>query len=347
MQNRLTKLLTLLLTMVLAYPLSAQSQQTVGSSSCAFPGYLTDVRPDSSGPPTEVIMGMRLMDLTEINDENQTISLDVAVRMQWTDSRLAALDGCMLPKDAVWFPELVMKNSGRIFERWPQTVSIEKGGKVTYLQRMSGTFSSYQNLADFPFDDQSTSLRFHSLHWSPKKLTFRNDDVFTGISTPLNISDWSVDNVKITVADERFEALQQDRVVYVLTIPAKRDVGYYVWKILLPIGLIVAMSWCVFWIDPKQLGTQLGLSATSFLTMVAFIFATTNMMPKLGYVTTLDISIAGATGFVFVAMVQSLSTGFLSAQGRADLAKKLDQISRIAFPVLFLLFCAVIYLTRV
>ncbi len=344
MPDQLTKLFALLLTMVLAYPLSAQSQEEVSSSSCAPPNYRTDVRPESSGPPTEVTLGMRLMDLTEINDVNQTISVDVAVKMQWTDSRLAALDGCNLPKDAVWFPEMTMKNSGRIFERWPQTVSIEKGGKATYLQRISGTFSSYHNLADFPFDDQSTSLRFLPLHWSDKKLTLRNDDVFTGMMLPLNISDWSIDKVEAAVRTERFEAVQQDRAVYLLTISAKRDIGYYVWKILLPIALIVAMSWCVFWIDPKQFGTQIGLSATSFLTMVAFIFATSNMLPKLGYVTTLDIYIAGATGFVFVAMVQSLSTGFLSAQGHPGVAKKLDQFSRIAFPVLFVLFCVMIFL---
>ena len=73
---------------------------------------------------------------------------------------------------------------------------------------------------------------------------------------PLNISDWSVDKVEASVVTERFEALQQDRAVYALTISANRDIGYYVWKILLPIALIVAMSWCVFWIDPKQFGTQ-------------------------------------------------------------------------------------------
>lgn len=344
MRDQFTKLFALFLTLFLTSPVFAQSQEEVSSSSCAAPIYRTDVRPDSSGPATDVILGMHLMDLTEINDVNQTISVDVAVKMQWWDSRLATLGGCNLPKGAVWFPEMIMKNSGRIFERWPQTVSIEEGGKVTYLQRISGTFSSYHNLADFPFDDQSTSLRFVPLHWSAKKLTLRNDDVFTGMTHPLNISDWSVDKVEASVVTERFEALQQDRAVYALTISANRDIGYYVWKILLPIALIVAMSWCVFWIDPKQFGTQIGLSATSFLTMVAFIFATSNMLPKLGYVTTLDVYIAGATGFVFVAMVQSLSTGFLSAQGHASVAKKLDQISRIGFPVLFLLFCAAIYL---
>lgn len=344
MPHLLTKLVTLFFAIALAFPSVAQSQERVSEDVCAPPGYRTEVRPDSSGPPTEVTIGMRLMDLTEINDVNQTISVDFAIKMQWIDSRLAGLSGCNLPKEEVWFPEMIMENSGRIFERWPQTVSVEEGGRATYLQRMSGTFSSYHNLADFPFDDQSTTLRFLSLHWSDEKLILRNDDVFTGMASVFNISDWSVVGVDASVVTKRTEAVQQDRSGYELTIFAKRDIGYYVWKVLLPIALIVAMSWSVFWIDPQQFSTQIGLSATSFLTMIAFIFATTNMLPKLGYVTTLDIYIAGTTLFVFFAMLQSLSTGFLFAQGHEHAAKKMDQVSRIAFPIVFLLFCAVVFI---
>lgn len=115
MRDQFTKLFALFLTLFLTSPVFAQSQEEVSSSSCAAPIYRTDVRPDSSGPATDVILGMHLMDLTEINDVNQTISVDVAVKMQWWDSRLATLGGCNLPKGAVWFPEMIMKNSGRIF----------------------------------------------------------------------------------------------------------------------------------------------------------------------------------------------------------------------------------------
>ena len=236
-----------------------------------------------------------------------------------------------------------MKNSGRIFSRWPETVSVKEGGEVTYLQRMSGTFSGYQNLASFPFDKQTIALRFYPLDWSIEKVALRIDEKFTGITPLLNISDWSITGATAELVEERFDAIDQVRSGYLLQISAERYASFYFWKTMVPIALIVCMSWCVFWIDPKQFGTQLGLSATSVLTMVAFIFATTNMLPRLGYFTMLDKYIAGATIFVFAALLQSQCTGYLAAQKRTALATRIDLISRLAFPLAFSGLCAKFY----
>lgn len=286
---------------------------------------------------------MRLADLLEINDVDQTITVDVIIRMQWTDARLADMAGCKVPVSEIWFPELIMKNSGRIFERWPRVVSVEEGGLVTFQQRASGSFSSYHQLADFPFDTQSISLRFFPLDWSISKLVFRDDDTFTGKTALLNISDWQVNDVSASVVDVEFDAFDQTRAGYELTISTQRYLGYYIWKIMFPIAMIVVMSWTVFWIDPEEFGTQMGLSATSVLTMVAFIFATTNMLPKLGHFTLLDRYIAWATVFVFVSLLQSLATGYLVSQGRGAAARRFDVLSRFLFPLAFVLICARFY----
>ena len=47
---------------------------------------------------------------------------------------------------------------------------------------------------------------------------------------------------------------------------------------------------------PDHHDAQIGLSATSMLTLIAFIFATTNMVPALSYLTRLDHFIVGSTG---------------------------------------------------
>ena len=311
----------------------------VAQSPCAPPGYRIDVRPDPSGPATVVSLGMRVVDLLEINDVNQTISVDIAFRMSWTDDRLAGWEGCKLSVNDIWFPNLIMKNSGRMFERWPSNVSVGKGGQVTYMQRVSGTFASYHTLASFPFDTQIIKLQFYPLDWSIGKLVFQVDESFTGISTLLNISDWQINGVEAVLTEGDIDAFDQTRAGFELDISAQRHLSFYVWKILFPIALIVIMSWSVFWIDPAQFGTQIGLSATSVLTMVAFIFATTNMLPRLGYFTLLDRYIAWATVFVFAALLVSLITGYLCSRNQAVLAHRVDLVSRFAFPVLFALFC--------
>lgn len=338
------RLLSCFLLLIIAIPMAVAAQPVPEPSPCAVPAIRTDVRPDPKGPPTDVTIGMRLADLLEINDVNQTITVDVMIRMQWTDPRLAELGGCKVSISDIWFPLLIMKNSGRIFERWPATASIEDGGQVTYQQRASGTFSSYHQLANYPFDTQDIALRFYPLDWSLSKLAFTNDASFTGMTPLLNISDWRVNGVSAEVVEVDFPILNQTRAGYELTISTQRYIGYYIWKILFPIAMIVVMSWTVFWIDPAEFGTQMGLSATSVLTMVAFIFATTNMLPKLGHFTMLDRYIAWATLFVFVALLQSLATGYLVANGRKAIAGRLDLISRFVFPAAFSAICLNFYL---
>jgi hypothetical protein len=336
--------LFVLLVLSLFLPSFATAQSGAEPVACAPPNYRTDTRPDASGASTVVDLGVRVVDLLEINDVNQTISVDVAVRMRWTDPRLKDWEGCRLSILDIWFPELGLKNSGRLFSRWPETVSVEGDGQITYLQRLSGTFSSYQKLEDFPFNQADISMWLFVLDWSASKVALRIDEDFTGISQQLNISDWQILGVDKKLIDEEFEAVGQTHSAYVLTISAKRYIGYYIWKIMIPITLIVFMSWSVFFIPPTQFGTQIGLSASSVLTLIAFIFATTNMLPRLGYLTALDKFIIGATVLVFLALLQCLISGYLAGKGHVQSAARVDFVSRFVFPMLFLAVCTKVYL---
>ena len=42
------------------------------------------------------------------------------------------------------------------------------------------------------------------------------------------------------------------------------------------------------WIDPEEAGTNVGVSTSTFLTLVAYLFAITVRLPKVSYVTRMD-----------------------------------------------------------
>ncbi len=126
---------------------------------------------------------------------------------------------------------------------------------------------------------------------------------------------------------------------------ANRITAYYVWKVILPLCLIIAMSWAVFWINPAEFGPQIGLSATSMLTLIAFLFATTNMLPALGYFTILDFFIGGATILVFLAMLESLTTSFLVSKDKIELALRIDLLCRFIFPLSFVVVVILVFFT--
>lgn len=333
----------LLVAFALVPMVSAQSAPTVEDDPCAIPDIRTDERPGAGGPPTTVSVGIRMADLTEINDVSQTMTGDFAVFLNWTDPRLARLEGCQVSLDDIWSPGIRFVNSGRLFLSRPRAADIGPGGSVQYIQRYYGSLATYHNLRKFPLDKQTFRLSLFSLEYGDKEVQLVVDERATGRRDLLNISDWTVDSVKGEIRRQYVEATDRFASVYDFNISAHRQRHFYVWKIIVPLCLIVFMSWTVFWINPAQFGPQIGLSAMSMLTLIAFQFATTNMVPELGYFTTLDEFIAGSTVLVFLALVQSLTTSYLVSQERKLLALRIDRVSRFVFPLVFAALVVVVF----
>jgi len=320
-----------------------QSDAAELDDSCEVSNIRTDVRPDADGPPTQVSVGIFMVDLTEVSDPNQTLTGDFAVVLNWTDPRLEQLEGCEISLDDIWSPGLVFFNSGRLFTSRPREAGIGPGGSVTYAQRYYGTMASYHNLQDFPIDDQTFRISLLPFEWTDKDIELVVDQTATGRRELLNLSDWEIEGIHAVTRTASAPARNAFVPYYDYLITANRITAYYIWKVILPLSLIVAMSWCVFWISPELYGPQISLSATSMLTLIAFIFATTNMVPELGYFTLLDLFIGGSTILVFLALLESLTVTYLVSGDRKNLARRIDVTSRAVFPLVFLALIVAIF----
>jgi hypothetical protein len=289
-------------------------------------------------------VGVRLVDLTDVDDVSQTLTGDFAVFQNWTDPRLAGMEGCEIPLDDVWTPGLRFINSGRLFTSLREAVNVGPEGAVQYLQRYYGSLATYHNLRQFPFDEQTFVVSLVPITYDEEEVQLSVDERATGRRSILNISAWTVTGVEGATRRQLIEATGRTASAFDLRISANRQRHFYVWKIIVPLCLIVFMSWTVFWVNPAQFGPQIGLSATSMLTLIAFQFATTSMVPELGYFTTLDEFITGSTVLVFLALVQSLATSYLVSQEREALALRMDRVSRYVFPLAYVVLILVVFL---
>ncbi len=113
---------------------------------------------------------------------------------------------------------------------------------------------------------------------------------------------------------------------------------YYVWKVLIPIGLLVFLSWGVFWIRPEEISAQLTVSVTAILTLVALQFSVSQLVPPLAYLTVLDKFAIGADIFVFLAFVESIVTSYQAQNGRHAISGRIDRAARWGFPLAFVIF---------
>jgi hypothetical protein len=94
------------------------------AAECNLAEGISDERPNQGGKPTEVSVGLRLIDVTGIQDTTQTITADFMVTQEWTDSRMIGLEGCKLKPAELWIPQIDIVNSGCLFSRLQKTVEV-------------------------------------------------------------------------------------------------------------------------------------------------------------------------------------------------------------------------------
>ena len=304
-------------------------------NSCALPEMRTADRPHEAGQPTNVAVGLFLVDVSAIDDVTQQFTSDFVVLQSWRDPRLKGLDGCEFALSQIWAPRLDFVNSGRAFPGFPPRATVRPEGAVRYMQRYRGSLSFPHHLDRFPFDKHVIRISMVPVGQPLKEVELTVDSEMMGRQPEFTVSDWSLGHPAGRI--DSFTPPRLDRTLsqFHFEISAKRRPEYYLWKVLMPLILIVAMSWSVFWINPAQFGPQIGMSATSMLTLIAFQFAMTGMLPRLSYFTALDAFVTASTGLVFLALLESLMTSYLVSVDRKELALHVDRICRWVFPLAF------------
>ena len=146
--------------------------------------------------------------------------------------------------------------------------------------------------------------------------------------------DWEVKPDSFHIDSELIETL----VGFTYSLRVERRHLFYVAKVIIPLVLIMAMSWVVFWMDPKEGGgAQIGISVTAILTLIAYTFAAGASLPKVPYLTRLDYFILSSTVLVFLALVEATVSSYQARKGRVEFARSIDRWSRWLFPSVFLL----------
>lgn len=125
-----------------------------------------------------------------------------------------------------------------------------------------------------------------------------------------------------------------------MNINVRRQPTYYILKVIILLCLIVIMSWLPRWIDPEQVGTNIGVSTSAFLTLVAYLFAITVLLPRVSYITRMDRFILLSTLTVFAGLIQTVFNTVLIRRKNGQRAERIDWWSRLVYPLLLVLVLA-------
>jgi hypothetical protein len=304
-------------------------------------------RPAAGAGPTQVSVGIWIVDITNIDSAQQNFTADLAVVLRWKDPRLAhtGTGAAYYALDQIWTPRVGIANeTNSVVRKFPESAEVEPDGTVLYRQRYVGSFTQPLRLQSFPFDRQDFGIQLVAIRYQPNEVAFLPDENWirdgvpqaAGISPSVTLADWTVEKWDAKASVYTLTPRMQYS-GYVFEFTARRNVEYYILKVILPLVLIVMMSWSVFWTDPTNSSTQFSIAVTSMLTLIAYRFAVDTQLPRLPYMTRLDVFFLISTLLVFFSLIEVLLTTILENNRQPERAKAIDRYCRVIFPVIFAL----------
>jgi len=301
------------------------------------------------GGPTKIYCTLAILDIDQINDVEQSFAANFYLVCKWKDPREAHGQSTTIVKspDEIWHPQLIILNRQLVWPAFSETVEISPEGEVMYRQNYWGDFSQPLDLYDFPLDRQTFEIKVVESGSSPEGdiEILQNPEWPSFLADDFSITSWKILGSKISTATHVLPTGDKLPAISML-VTAKRQLTHYVMKIIAPLLMILSLSWVVFWLDPKEGGSQLGVAVTTCLTVIAFHMSLTAELPKIQYLTRLDVFVFGATLMVFLAMIEVVVTTQLARTGREVSALKLDRISRVVFPSMLALVLLYAFLWR-
>jgi len=302
------------------------------------PAKALELPPVKGPPPHQVYIDVFVIDVDSIDSAEQNFTANIFYRLRWNDPGLAHSGDAPVvrPLDKVWNPGLQIINEQFLRRTFADVVKIHPDGTVVHRQRVWGTFSQPIDLREFPFDVQSFKVHFVASDFLEGELDLVQDpEIQSGIASKLSMADWKITAMKTGTMNYEPVPGEPSQPGFHLTFDAKRYTGYYISKIILPLVLIVAMSWIVFWIDPSEAGTQVSVAITTMLTLIAYRFAIGTDIPKVSYLTRLDDFILISTLLVFATLIEVVITATMAKRGHIKRARSVDLWARWLVPLGF------------
>lgn len=288
--------------------------------------------------PRTVFVGTYVNQIYGVDVKGSQYSVDFYVWFRWEGDDLHPLDSFEVA-------------GGRITSK--TGVQKKKLGAQNYASaRVVATITKYWDLKRFPLDGHTLTLDLEDAEHDTRTLLYEVDRDNVGLSPDLEIPGWvlrrsgaSVERhlYRTNYGDTSFPTgseSQYARYRYTLEV-ARPGYGRF-WKVFFGLFVAVVVSWCAFWVVPRDSGPRVTLGVGATFAASAVTVTIHHSLPETNAVTLADKLIMLTLGAIVLSVVQTILALALFAGKREAAQQRLDRACRWAFPLAYGLVLAVI-----
>eukprot|EP00795_Rhopilema_esculentum_P001101 gene1101-15436_t len=255
------------------------------------------IRPSQSA--TNITLQIALIAVGPISMLTTSVRCDVILRQWWTDPRTAFDNKTELnfngnPSHLIWTPDSYVTNAIKISS--PKGITentrtkIGPNGAVYLSTRLTVEVACNMNFHMYPMDKQECSLNLESYAYTAQemRLRWRKKSPIEIEGESLSVSEYKIVSIKAVTASKQYLGTQNFDMAK-LTIKFSRLLPNYIYHIYLPGIFLVLLSFCTFWIPEKAVPARVTLIVTNFLTTMFLFGNIGNSVPKVPYITALEV----------------------------------------------------------
>ncbi len=304
--------------------------------------------------PIEVAASFYLQDINEVNEESETFQFTGVLKLEWQDPR-QQFDPDKIGVNeklyqgnfqfdelaSMWFPQVILANASEPFLRSAVVLRISPDGTCRLLQWISATAESQLELRSSPFDTQHLRAVFEVFGFDANRVQL--------VAGPkpkrehaIRVPQWLVRDIKYSARtiDSLFPANGEDSSSLIVEIDLQRRWFFLARVVLMPLAIIVVLSWSVFWMDRSSLGDRMSVSFVGILTAVSYQLLLGDYAPRIASVTFMHAFINISFWLTCATVLINLWVSGVDRKGNEQLGDTIDRRCRLVFPLVYLSLCA-------
>jgi hypothetical protein len=295
--------------------------------------------------PIPVGAGLILEQIIDVDQQSEFFTVVGSYQLEWTDPALAFdpescqcefkvfndynIDQFLAEIDNRW-PDFTFRNQQG--PRWIQNQSIVQfhDGHVTYSERFTTDFQVDFDFRQFPFDSQQFVISIDSIF--PEELfQFFNLEEISAVSSTTGEDEFILQDLTIEISSTPTSKGIVSS--YIFSFEAPRHLSYYIFRIFVPILLIILISWVTFFL--KNYTHRIEVASANLLLFIAFSFSLADNYPRLGYLTFLDAVMAIMFIINALVIVYNVWLRRLEMNDKVDMVERIDDILDWTYPLIY------------
>lgn len=311
---------TIALALILRFSLSFLPPPTPVQTAAFQP--LTTIAPQAQ----RVEVGFYPMHVYELNIASNTYYIDAYVWFKWK--------GNLDPIAHLEFANAV--------DEWGMTQRPESEKPIRQTDgswyqglRIEGRFFQPFVLSRYPLDQQQLGVTIENSIYTANQLVYVADTKDSGYADTLSVQGWKIAGWKLQnllhTYPSRFGFLETATNPYSAVryeLQVTRPLSYFIWKLLLPLVIVLASSWGALWLNPSYVEPRIAIPITALLTIVFLQQSYSSALPESGYLVLLDKIYALAYLLVIATIMEAIVTADWVKSGKPEDFQRVLRLDR-------------------